>query len=344
MRLLVIRTSAMGDVALTLPAIKAMRTGYPNVRITFVTRPAFSPFFLSVDGVDFFYPDLDGRHKGFFGIFRLFNDIRKTAKIDRVIDLHDVLRSKVLRSLFAMTGVRSTVINKGRAEKKLSIQGKNRNTLRHSVERYSDVFAAAGFDLELSHGPWLIPGEKALRNIIPMTGNQGTFNIGIAPFAMHKLKVWPEESMKELIDMIASEFPANFWFFGGNDDKGKLENLQKAVPGSLSLAGKLTLDEELAMMSRLDLMIAMDSSNMHMAALCGTKVVSVWGGTDPVCGFGAWMQPKYYSVKIPFEELECRPCTIYGKGECRRGDFACMTRLTPTMVFARIRKILGSKE
>ena len=64
--------------------------------------------------------------------------------------------------------------------------------------------------------------------------------------------------------------------------------MQLFSPGladSVNTAGNLTLDEELALMSRLDLMIAMDSSNMHMAALSGTKVISIWGGTDPLTGF-----------------------------------------------------------
>lgn len=83
-------------------------------------------------------------------------------------------------------------------------------------------------------------------------------------------------------------------------------------------------------------MISMDSSNMHMAALSGTKVISIWGGTDPLTGFGAWQQPDEYSIRIPVEELTCRPCTVYGKGTCRRGDFACMEWLTPEMVFEKL--------
>ena len=107
------------------------------------------------------------------------------------------------------------------------------------------------------------------------------------------------------------------------------------------LAGKLNLDEELALMSRLDLMIAMDSSNMHMAALTGTKVISIWGGTDPLSGFSAWMQPDNLSIRIPVDELTCRPCTIYGKGTTRNG-FACMKMLTPELVFNRIEKLVLS--
>jgi ADP-heptose:LPS heptosyltransferase len=86
-------------------------------------------------------------------------------------------------------------------------------------------------------------------------------------------------------------------------------------------------------------MIAMDSSNMHMAALCGIRVVSIWGGTDPLNGFGAWMQPSEYSIRIPVDELTCRPCTVYGKGKCRRGDLACMNWLTPGKVYSEIKKL-----
>jgi ADP-heptose:LPS heptosyltransferase len=89
-------------------------------------------------------------------------------------------------------------------------------------------------------------------------------------------------------------------------------------------------------------MIAMDSSNMHMAALTGTKVISIWGGTDPLAGFSAWMQPDSYSIRIPVEELDCRPCTIYGKGKTRNG-FACMNMLTPDLVFKRIEKLILSE-
>jgi hypothetical protein len=57
-------------------------------------------------------------------------------------------------------------------------------------------------------------------------------------------------------------------------------------------------------------------------------------------GFGAWMQPEDFFVSIPNTELTCRPCTTFGKGECRRGDMACMNWLTPEIVFNKIEKVL----
>ena len=130
-----------------------------------------------------------------------------------------------------------------------------------------------------------------------MLDAKGVLNIGVAPFAKHKLKMWPERYMIQLLSMISENRNVRFWLFGGSEDSEKMASFQAKVPGSVNLIGKLTLDEELALMNRLDLMIAMDSSNMHMAALAGTKVISIWGGTDPLSGFGAWMQPENYSTK-----------------------------------------------
>jgi ADP-heptose:LPS heptosyltransferase len=331
----------MGDVALTVPVLQGMRNQYPEVELVLLTRPAFAPFFRAIDGITLTYTELGDRHKGFAGIFRLFSDIKKEGKINYVIDLHDVLRSKIIRALFSFSGVKTAVINKGREEKRAVIKGKIRTPIKHSVERYCDTFATAGFDVKPSAGPWIIPSEDALLRVSSMVSEHGKWNIGVAPYAKHKLKMWPEEKMKRLLELIAEKNSVTFWLFGGLEDMQKLESLQSVIKDSHNLAGKLTLEEELAQMSRLDLMIAMDSSNMHMAALTGIKVISIWGGTDPVTGFGAWMQPKDYFVRIPASELPCRPCTVYGKGECRRGDFACMNNLTPEIVFESVQKALS---
>lgn len=340
MRLLVIRSSAMGDVALTVPVLRGMREQYPDIGIVMMTRQAFKPFFFSVDGIDFVFPDFRGRHKGLRGIFRLFRDITSTSEIDCVIDLHDVLRSKILRFLFRLSGIPSYNIDKGRREKRLLINGKRKIQLAHSVERYSRVFDKAGFRVRPSlynnfeFSDELIAGNELLDSL----GN--VVNIGVAPYAKHKLKSWPEENMISLLNNISSKYNCRFWLFGGQEDKAGLEKISERVEGAVSIAGKLNLAEELAFMRKLDFMIAMDSSNMHMAALSGISVISIWGGTDPLTGFSAWNQPPDYSLRIPVTDLTCRPCTVFGKGECRRGDFACMIWLTPELVFTKIEDLI----
>jgi len=339
MRLLVIRTSAMGDVALTTPVISGIRLQYPEVNIVLLTRQAFKPFFNSIGGLRLFFPDLKKRHIGFLGILRLYRDITREENIDCVIDLHDVLRSKVLRIIFRLSGVPVYIIDKGRKEKKSIISGREKLQLKHSVERYCDVFALAGFKVEPSKDICIAPTNAALIKAISLTENKGELNIGVAPYAKHKLKMWPETYMIKLLGLISENIKCRFWLFGGVEDSENMTSFQLRVPSSVNMAGKLNLDEELALMSRLDLMIAMDSSNMHMAALTGTKVISIWGGTDSLSGFGAWMQPKEYFISIPVEDLTCRPCTTYGKGECKRGDFACMMWLTPEKVYDRIKNL-----
>lgn len=336
MHLLVIRTSAMGDVALTAPVLAVLVKKYPDISVTLVTRPSFFPFFSAIKELDLFAVDFKGRHKGLTGIFRLFNDLRKKYRSDHLADLHDVLRTKILRQLFRLSGTRVSVINKGRSEKRELIKGRNKSALKHTVERYCDAFSDAGYPVVPEPGISFFSLNPSPETVSEPKLQKDVLNIGVAPFAKHALKMWPEENMIKLLTMISEKHNSRFWLFGGADETEGLNRMQESLPGSFVIAGRYDLNGELDLMQRLDLMISMDSSNMHMAALCGIKVISIWGATDPLAGFGAWQQPDEYSVRIPVEELTCRPCTVYGKGKCRRKDFACMMWLTPERVYEKI--------
>ena len=330
----------MGDVALTAPVLKGIREQYPEIEVVLLTRPAFKTFFYSIKGLRLFFSDFNKKHSGLFGLFRLHSEIINQHKIDYVLDLHDVLRSKILRLLFRISGVAVAVIDKGRRERRLLVKGKSRTVLKHYVERYCDVFTRAGFPLVPAPGPWIIPSAGALEEAAAMAYSKGVINIGVAPFAKYGLKIWPEEYMIKLLLLLTEKFNARLWLFGGVEESGRMEVIHSRIPGSQNLVDKFNLDEELAIMSELDFMVAMDSANMHMAAMVGTKVISIWGGTSPLGGFSAWIQPENYSIGIPAEELSCRPCTTYGNGKCRRGDFACMMQLTPEKVFNKIKEII----
>jgi ADP-heptose:LPS heptosyltransferase len=339
MRLLLIRNSAMGDVALTAPVLKALREQYPDIEVILLTRPVYWAFFTSFKGIQLFFADFEKRHKGLKGSYVLFRDLQKQGEIDYVIDLHDVLRSKILRILFSLVGVPSVKIDKGRRQKKMVIAGKSGGKLRHSVERYMDVLEKAGLKITAAGGPWIIPSRDAIESSFEVTGINGGINIGVAPYARHDLKIWPEEYMVALLNRMSERYNASFWLFGGKEEHDRLESLASRVRRATNLSGKLQLGEEIAVISKLDLMISMDSSNMHVAALAGTKVISIWGATDPVIGFGAWNQPEEYSVSIPRSDLPCRPCTVFGKGKCRRKDHACMIWLEPEMVYQKIESL-----
>lgn len=336
MHLLVIRTSAMGDVALTVPVIGSLSVQYPGIKVTLLTRPAFKPFFNSIPLLQILEARFNGRHKGLTGLVRLYSDLNKAGDFDYIIDLHDVLRSRVLRWLFRLSGKKIAVIDKGRAEKKRLIKGRSKIPLKHTIRRYLDAFSVAGLNIDAKRWNSIIPSCSAYEKIMGLADGSGSVNIGIAPYAKHQLKIWPEEYIVQLSGMISGKLRVRFWLFGGKEEYERLFCLQGKITDSYLVAGELSLEEELALMSRLDIMIAMDSANMHLAALTGAKVISIWGATDPVAGFGPWNQPGEYSLSIPVEELTCRPCTVYGKGNCRRGDFACMKWLTPEKVFNKL--------
>jgi len=131
MRILVIRTSAMGDVALTIPVIAAMREQHPDFGITLLTRKEFSNFFQTSGNLNLFIADFSRRHRGIPGLIRMCRDIIKTGEYDHVIDLHDVIRTRVLRFFFCMAGIPVSVIDKGRQEKRALIKGVSRQTMIH---------------------------------------------------------------------------------------------------------------------------------------------------------------------------------------------------------------------
>ena len=95
------------------------------------------------------------------------------------------------------------------------------------------------------------------------------------------------------------------------------------------------LKEELEFMKTLDVMLCMDSGNLHMATLMGVKTVSVWGATHPKMGFA----PEE-TVVVQDETLECRPCSVYGNKPCKYGDMRCMRGISPKAIVQKVLEVL----
>ena len=202
--LLVIRLSAMGDVAMTVPVLALLRRQYPEIKITVLTTKFLQPFFREVADVSFFAPDLKGRHKGVKGIWTMSRDL---GRFDLVADLHDVLRSKGLRKLMRLKGSRVAYINKGQKEKKAltAPEKKIKVQLKTTVERYRDVFLKLGFDLPPVPLPERIryPMSETVREL---AGAREKRWIGVSPFAQHRGKIYPPEMMERVIVRL-SEIP-----------------------------------------------------------------------------------------------------------------------------------------
>ena len=345
--LLLLRFSAMGDVALLSPVVQAFTNRYPDVRITVVTRPKFAVFFAQFPNVRVIGADVSGRHKGLSGLFRLFQELRKTDPFDLVVDANENLRSSVLKRLFWMAGVSSVTIDKGRAEKKALTrkEDKIRRPLPHSIERYATLFETAGFVIQpptsFSFEPTAVAEIELaifLKRHHPSTDEPW---LGIAPFAQHIQKIWPFDRFGPLLEQIYSDRPVRIFLFGGGSaEVAQLETLRQRFPQVIIVAGQLSLAAELALIHRLSGMLCMDSGNMHLAALSGVPVLSIWGATHPDAGFGPWGQGAEAIIQVPTDVLTCRPCSVFGNVPCWRGDLACLNDISVATVAERVRGML----
>ncbi len=350
-RILVLRFSAMGDVVLAVPVIKSLVAAHKNVEVTIVTRPRFAPFFYDIERVKVFAADVDNTYNGIFGMRELFRALIRKASYDVVVDLHDHLRTKILRTFFRLFFTDVVVFQKGRKEKKAFARKHDKITrpLPHTVNRYQAAFAKAGFTFDLLPPPWLELNEALQRTANDWLTSKGLDKkerwIGIAPFALHATKVWPLDNYATLIEEVLKNTPAKFFLFGGGHKEIKyFESLEKKFPHHCVVtAGQLKIRQEIALMKHLDLMVCVDSSNMHMAALSGVPVLSIWGGTDPDIGF-APLGIKTRVVQVTRNELPCRPCSVYGRETCYVGGFPCLTRLTPEFIAGEINAILESSK
>lgn len=346
--ILVIRFSAMGDVAMVVPVVYSLAQQYPDVRITVLSRSFARPLFEDLaPNVNFMAADLKKEYHGIKGLNALYR--RLAAKqFTAVADLHNVLRSEYLRLRFNIGHYRVEHINKHR-------KGRRRITAKHakrleqqptSFENYVEVFKKLGYPVEIHFKSIFPEGEKGNLNMLPKGINvKNSFEqwIGIAPFAAHEGKVYPPRLTHQVIEQLLKKYPkARIFLFGrGKQEDQYFKEWCQIHPECLYVSHQLeSLHQELILMSHLDAMVSMDSSNMHLASLTGTPVVSVWGATHPYAGFLGWGQSTDNIVQI---DLECRPCSIYGQKPCRRGDYACMNGIAPETIVDKIENILSNK-
>ncbi len=312
--ILVIRLSAMGDVAMLVPVLQVLKSKYPEVKITILSRKFLKPIFdFSITGidVDFIEVDTKGKHKGINGIYKLAKEL-KQFNIDAIADTHNVLRSKLLR-LFSF-GIQKTSIDKGRKEKKALVNHTDFKQLKTTHERYADVFRNLGFDIDLSQHQFSRKPNLPNLDFINSIAENGKKWIGIAPFAQYEGKMYPLELMEQVITEI-SKTKQVFLFGGGQKEISILNKIEANNSNVINVAGKLNLLEELQLIAHLDTMIAMDSGNAHFSAMLGVKTLSIWGVTHPFAGFAPFKQQEN-CILPDLDKYPKIPCSIYGNKVC----------------------------
>lgn len=331
------RLSAMGDVAMTVPVLRAFINQNPEVKITVISRKFFKPFFEGFPNITFFEFDDKNRHKGFLGLLRLFRDLQK-LNIDAFADLHNVLRSKIIRTLFALSGKKTAKVDKGRAEKKALTQLENKifKQLPTMFERHCKVFENLGFKIDLSNPKF--PQKSVLDSqILGLIKNQNQKLIGIAPFAQYDSKVYPIDLMQLVIDQLALNSENKILLFGGG--KSEVEILNSLLANKenvINCAGKINFEQELKLISNLDIMLSMDSGNAHIAAMLGIKVITLWGATHPFSGFSPFNQPIENCLTSDRNLYPKLPTSVYGN-KIVEGYQDAMRTILPEQIVSKIK-------
>jgi len=303
--ILVSRFSALGDVAISVHVIASFLEQNPNIEIVLITKNPFKQLFANIDRVKIFDVDFNSIHKGIWGIKKLCKELTSNYKIDFFADLHDVLRTKLIR-VFLPNSIKKAKIDKGRDEKAKLTHKKNKELfqLKHSAERYADVFRKLGFNLDLA-----LPSKKIIfapsKNIAQILSLPSP-KIGIAPFAKHKSKAYPIEKMEKVVQALSKENTI-LLFGGGKNEQLITENWQNKYSNVISIIGKFSMKDEIALMNNCKAVITMDSGNMHLASLTDTKIVSIWGATHQFAGFSPFNKPNTVFIQ---KDLSCRLCKL----------------------------------
>lgn len=318
-KILLIRFSALGDVAMLAPVVREVAIANLDCEFTVLSRPFCKPLF---DGLseNIFFRGADikkGEYKGIRGLIKLFHELDR-EHYDIVCDMHDVLRTKFLRKLFRLHGYKVYKINKHRELRKLITAEGSKKVLKPlptAFDNYRNCLSVFIHNRKTE--------QQSSDNCIA-NKKEGKRLIGIAPFAAHQGKIYPLEKMEEVIGDLSDKKEITIYLFGGCGKEREIMRSWADKYNNVLLASDVcsNLKDELQLMSRLDVMLSMDSANMHLASLVGTRVVSIWGATHPFAGFLGWGQSMDDCIQR--NDLSCRPCSIYGNKPCLRGDMACM--------------------
>lgn len=341
-KVLVLRTSSFGDVALLAPVVYSVAARYPQVRFTIMTRQAFAPIFEQLGfNISILPLDMRKKHKGILGLIRMIGKV-KARGYTHVADTHDVLRSKVIRWALAGPFTKTAKIDKGRGEKKGMVSTKQTiPPLRHTIDRYFEVFEKLGFKADNSFVNLFAFTHRnftLLNNVVKE--KEGTW-IGIAPFAQHKGKIYPLEKTEKVVAMLSQRPNTSLFIFGaGKEELAVIKRWEEKYPNIISHHGLVNLRREILLISYLDAMFSMDSANMHLASLVEVPVVSVWGATHPSFGFYGFGQDIDNAVQL---NLDCRPCSVYGNVPCKyRGadEYKCLKQLSEESIISKIEQVL----
>ena len=340
---LVIRFSSIGDIVLSTPLLRLLRARFPKGQLDYVTRADYAELVKSNQNLNHTY-EFDAS-EGFDGLRKLKKRI-KDERYDLIVDIHDSLRSKYLRSLH---GPSVTVVNKRLIQRSMLVNFK-KNVYKDVLpvaDRYVEAVKNLGITndgkgLEL-HIPdetlFGVSGKMATRKL-----NQFEKVVGLCPGARHFTKRWPTERFARVGAACAQKAGAKILLFGGKEDETISNqicwdiNNQAGAERASSFAGQLGLLETAAAMEYCDVIVTNDTGLMHIATAMHRKIVAIFGSTVREFGF---FPHDPQAVVLEQGGLNCRPCSHIGRSECPERHFKCMLDILPDEVYSRTKALLA---
>lgn len=317
MKFLIIRFSSIGDIVLTTPVVRCLKTQVATAGVHFLTKRSFEPIFTAnpyIDKMHYLDDDLD----------EVIASLQ-AEDFDYVIDLHHNLRTlKVKRAL----GKQSFSFNKLNLRKWL-LTALKINTLPpvHIVDRYLQTVAPFGVKNDGRGLDYFIPEQDHVReHDIPASQLAGY--IGMVIGGAHNTKKYPVSKWKALCEQLNHPII----LLGGKEDRAAGEQIASIDPIRIyNACGKFHLNESADLVRRSKLIVTNDTGLMHVAAAFRRPVISLWGNTVPAFGMYPYLPDNAHTI-IEVKKLWCRPCSKIGYSRCPLGHFKCMNNIAPEAV------------
>lgn len=351
-RILVVRVDLLGDVVLSLPAVRALKRAYPNARIDMLVLRSTAPILQGepeVARVLTFDPGAWRRPVGLLkpntwhDALTLLRTLR-AARYDLAISISGDIGSVLTR----LSGARRRFGYADEAYKHFltdSLPGGRYATHQHEVKY---VLALA-----LAAGGIVLPGDERLKlHVLPnaartmkdqLRAQRAQTRLFGPVVAIHagarngQAKRWPPAHIAALADRLVTELDALVVLTGAPNETPLARAILRRVRHPvLNLTGQTTIPELVALLAASDLLVTGDSGPMHIACAVGTPVVALHGPTDP-----AISGPTAPDAIVLRHNLWCAPCyDASATAECRFGNPVCMKQLSPSLVFAAARRQL----
>ena len=332
---LVMRLSVLGNVAMTIPVLYPVCKANPDTRFIMLTKMWPATMFhdrpANLKVVDF---DVKGNHSGLFGLLKLSAQLYKLYDIDAVADLHNVSGTKIIDAYMMARGAKVARLDREQSKRKALTTHRSNEPVTPIHQRYRNVFTQLGFEAPdtFTH---LYDGRDWPESPIVMDKKEGQRWIAISPFSSHENKTYPLEKMEQVIAELTKH--ENYWVFlmgGGKAEKIALRQIARKYKNVVSMAEvKHKFIDEYALFAKCDLMLTMESANMHLASLVDLQAMTIWGPTSPACGYLGYNQIVEDDIQL---DMDCRPCSITGDKQCKFKDYRCLKNIDPMDIARRV--------